>query len=151
MTQYKAAGLGSNQAFMQAFGNTVLETDTTTITASLASGDTVDLLRIAGGTHLVRLSVFHGDLDTGTALVFKLGYRRVNGGGTFTEDDDYFGSSLSTWQAAVLGSAPTQYAFTPIYIPEDVFITATVTTSASGLSGTPSITAIAFGQAKGIK
>jgi hypothetical protein len=151
MAQYKAAGLGSNSAFMQAFGNCVTEDDTVTPSAALGLADTVDLIRIAGGTRLQELLTFNGDFDTGTTLQFKLGYRRVNATGTMTEDDDYFGATLTTWQAAVLGSAATRWAFAPIYFSEDVFITATVTAAATGVSGTPSITTIARGKAVGVK
>jgi hypothetical protein len=151
MAQYKAAGLTSNSAFMQSFGNTVTECDTVTPSAALATSDTVVLVRVAGGTKLTSLLTFNGDLDTGTALVFKLGYRKVNASGTLTDDDDYFGATLSTWQAAVLGSAATRWAFTPITFDEDVWIEATITTGAAGVSGTPSITTIAQGIARGIK
>lgn len=151
MAQYKAAGLGSNSAFMQAFGNCVTEDDTVTPTAALALNDTIDLVRVAGGTRLQELLTFNGDFDTGTTLEVKLGYRKCNTAGTLTDDDDYFGSSLTTWRAAVLGSAATRWAFAPIYFSEDVFITATVTAAATGVSGTPSITTIARGKAVGIK
>lgn len=151
MAQYRAAGLGSNSAFMQAFGNTVTEVDVATPSAALALNDTIDLVRVAGGTKLFCLETFNGDLDTGTTLQFKLGYRKANTGDTLTEDDDYFGATLTTWQAAVLGSARTRWAFTPIDFNVDVYITATVTAAATGVSGTPSITTIAQGIARGIK
>ena len=41
-------------------------------TAALAIGDTIDLVRVAGGTRLQRLTTFNGDFDTGTTLQFKL-------------------------------------------------------------------------------
>ncbi len=151
MTQLKAVGAGNNSAFMQAFGNTVSEVDTTTVAIALQIGDTIDLVRVAGGTKLFRLETFNGDLDTGTTLQFKLGYRKVDGGGVLTDVDNHFGATLTTWQAAVLGSAPTRWAFAPIDFNEDVFITATVTAAATGISGTPTITAIAQGIARGIK
>lgn len=153
MAQYQHAGAGNKSAFMQAFGNTVSEVDTTTPSAALALNDTVDIIRIAGGTFLYSLETFNGDFDTGTTLQFKLGYRKANSGDTLnvSEDDDYFGATLTTWQAAVLGSARTRWAFTPIYFSQDVIITATVTAAATGVSGTPSITAIAQGIARGIK
>ncbi|MGV8823029.1 hypothetical protein [Methylibium petroleiphilum] len=136
---------------MQGFGNTVTEVDETTVGIALQIGDTLDLVRVAGGTKLFSLETFNGDLDTGTTLQFKLGYRKADGGGVLADVDNYFGSALTTWQAAVLGSARTRWAFTPIDFNEDVFITATVTAAATGISGTPKITAIAQGIARGIK
>lgn len=151
MAKYKAAGLGANQAFMQAFGNAVSEDDTVTPTAALAVGDTIDLIRVAGGTRLQQLSKKNGDFDTGTTLQYKLGYRKVDGGGVLTDVDNYFGSGLTDLQAAVTGAAPTRYDFAPITFNEDVFITATVTAAATGVSSTPSITTYISGVAVGVK
>lgn len=154
MAQIKSANAGNQAAFMQAFGNTVSEVDITTVPTALALNDTVDILRIAGGTYLYSLETFNGDLDTGTGtLAFKLGYRKANAGDTLSvaEDDDYFGASLATWAAAVLGSARTRWAFTPIYFSNDVIITATVTTAANAQAASATITAISQGIARGIK
>lgn len=154
MAQYKAAAAGAGAAFMQAFGNHVTYWDRTTPSAALALNDTIDLLRIAGGTKLTELVTYNGDLDTGTTLQFKLGYRKVNTANAAlapADDDDYFGSALTTWQAAVLESAPTRWVCDSITFNEDVWITATITAAAAGVSGSPSITARAEGIAVGIK
>jgi hypothetical protein len=154
MAQIKSANAGNQAAFMQAFGNTVSEVDTTTVSTALAVNDTVDIIRIAGGTFLYSLETFNEDLDTGTGtLAFKLGYRKANSGDTLnvSEDDDYFGSALATWAAAVLGSARTRWAFAPIYFSQDVIITATVTTAANAMAAAKTITTIAQGIARGIK
>lgn len=152
MAQYRAAGLGANTAFMQAFGNTTTELDITTIATSLVITDTVDLVRVAGGTKLVELLIWNGDLDSGATLQIKIGYRKCNTGGVLTDDDDYFvAAGATTWQSAVLGSAPTRYAFVPVDFNEDVYITATVTASAAGLGATTTITTLARGISRGIK
>lgn len=151
MAQYKAASLSTGAAFMQSFGNTTTEVDVVTPAVALVLNDTIDLVRVAGGTKLFSLQMFNGDFDTGTTLQFKLGYRKANSDGVITDVDNFFGSALTTLQAAVLGSAPTRLAFAPIDFNEDVFITATVTAAATGVSGTPSITTIAQGIARGIK
>ena len=70
---------------------------------------------------------------------------------TLTADDDYFGSSLQAWRAAVASSSPTRYAFDPITFNEDVIIYATVTTAGNALSAAADITTIAQGIARGIK
>jgi hypothetical protein len=64
---------------------------------------------------------------------------------------NYFGAALTDLQAAVTGANPTRYAFAPITFDEDVFITATITAAATGMSGNPRIDVFAHGIARGIK
>ena len=156
MAQYKALSVaGDRGGFMQAFGNAVTGYDVVTPSAALALNDTVDLIWVPGGTTLLDLETWNGDLDTGTTLQFKLGYRKAKStdvySGSMVDDDDYFGATLTTFQAAVLKSAATRWAFTPLTFNTDVIITATVTAAAIGVSGTPSISAIFRGIARGIK
>jgi hypothetical protein len=152
MAKYQANRVaGERSAFMQAFGNCVIHDDKVTPSAALALNDTVDLIRIAGGTRLVDLEKFNGDFDTATTLQYKLGYRAADAGGVLETDDDYFGSALTDLQAAVTSGSRTRYTFDPITFNEDVIIFATVTAAATGVSGTPSITTIARGKAVGIK
>lgn len=151
MAQYKANGLSNQSAHMQAFGNAVIEHDKTTPPVALALNDTVDLLRVAGGTKLIELWKTNGDFDTGATLQYSLGYRKANSDGVLAASVNYFGAALTDLQAAVTGAAPTRYAFAPITFDEDVFITATITAAATGVSGTPSIDMVAHGIARGIK
>jgi hypothetical protein len=152
MAQYKAATLASRRsAFMQAFGNAISEDDTASPTALLALADTIDLIRIAAGTRLQRLATINADLCTSNTLAVKIGYRKVDATGALSDNDSYFGSGLTNFQAAVTGAAPTLYAFAPITFNEDVFITATVTTAATGTAITNgTITTYATGKAVGI-
>lgn len=155
MAQYKgAATAGAGQAFMQAFGNHVTYWDRTTPAIALALNDTLDLLRVAGGTKLTELAQYNGDMDTGTTLQYKLGFRKVNTANSAllpADDDDYFvAAGSTTLQAAVLESAPTRFLCGDITFNEDVFITMTVTAAATGVSGTPAITLRAEGIAVGI-
>lgn len=153
MAQYKAVGVtGDRRGFMQGFGNAVIARDTVTPSAALALNDTVDILRIPGGTRLLELWKTNGDLDTGTTLQYKLGFRRAQSDGVVTEDDDYFVAAGATdLQAAVTGAAPTRYVFAEVTFHEDVFITATITAAATGVSGTPSIVMTALGEAVGTR
>jgi hypothetical protein len=154
MAQYQGLGVSGNRsAFMQSFGNAVSEDDTTpAIGALLALADTIDMIRIAGGTRLQVLESFSSDLCTTGSLAVKVGYRKCDPGGTLTDDDDYFGSGLTHFQAAVTAGSPTRYTFAPITFNEDVFITATVTTAATGTAiTTGTITTLARGKAVGIK
>jgi hypothetical protein len=153
MAQYKAVGVsGNNSGFHQAFGNAVTDDDVTTPSAALALNDTLDLIRVPGGTKLSELWKYNGDMDTGTTLQYSLGYRTAQSDGVLAASTTYFAAAGATdLQAAVLQSAPTRYAFPAITFNEDVFITMTVTAAATGVSGTPSITMKYLGKMVGIK
>jgi len=154
MANYKGVNLANSRSqFMQAFGDAVSEYDITeTITALLALADTVDLIRVAGGTELHVLETWGADLDTATTLQVKIGYFKVDGGGVLTDVDDYFGSGLTNFQAAVLSSGPTRYAFQPITFNEDVIIRATVTAAATSTAiTTGKINTHILGRARGVK
>jgi hypothetical protein len=151
MATYVADTCTAGRAFIDNGGAGTMEIGVTTQTANLVITDTVRLVRVAGGTKLCELLVWNGDLDTGTTLQFSLGYRKCNTGGSLADNDTYFAAAgQTTWQAAVLGSAPTRYAFVPITFPEDVFITAVISASATGIAASPTITAMASGIAVGV-
>lgn len=154
MASYKGAALkGNSPVHMQSFGNAMYLYDKTeTITALLAIADTVDLIRLPGGMQLTELETWNADLCTSNTLAVKIGYRKVNSAGVLTDDDDYFGAALTNFQAAVTSGTRTRYTFEPITFNEDVFITVTVTTAASGAAiTTGTISAVAKGIARGIK
>jgi hypothetical protein len=151
MAQYKAAFLANNSPVYMGDGGALAEDDTVTPSAALAVNDTVDLVKLAGGTRLISLEKFSGDFDTGTTLQYSLGYRSAKSDGVLATNATYFGSALTDLQAAVTGAAPTRYSFAPITFNEDVIVFATVTAAATGVSGTPSITMKALGKALGIK
>lgn len=154
MATYKGLGVsGDGAAFMQAFGNAVQVYDKTqVITALLALADTVDLIRIPGGMQLTELETWNADLCTSGTLAVKIGYRKCNTAGVLTDDDDYFGSGLTNFQAAVTSGTRTRYTFEPVTFNEDVYITATVTTAATGTAiTTGTISTVANGIARGIK
>lgn len=147
MTAYKAQ-LAANSAFMQAFGNMASFDDFANVTAALANGDTVDLVKVAGGTRLQVLKVKNDDCDTGTTLQVKIGYRPADSGGVLVANDSAFGTGLTLLQAAGL----TDLAIDPIDFNEDVIIFATVTAAATGVSaGTKKIAGLAMGVARGVK
>jgi hypothetical protein len=151
MAQYKALFIAGNTPVYQQDGGAVSEDDTVTPSVALALNDTVDLVKVSGGTRLQYLSKFNGDFDTGTTLTYSLGYRAADPGGVLATNATYFGTGFTDLQAAVLGSARTQFAFAPIDFNEDVIIFMTVTAAATGVSGTPSITTLALGKARGVK
>lgn len=154
MATYKGLQVsGTKRAHMQAFGNAVkLYDKTEVITALLAVNDTVDLIRLPGGMQLTELETWNPDLCTSNSLAVKIGYRKCNAGGTLTDDDDYFGSGLTNFQAAVTSGTRTRYTFEPTTFEEDVFVTLTVTTAATGAAiTTGTISTVANGIARGIK
>lgn len=151
MATQKADTCTAGRAFIDNGGAGTREIGILTPTVLLPINEVLQLVRVAGGTKLCELLVWNGDMDTGATLQFSLGYRKCNTAGTLTDNDTFFAAAgQTTWQAAVLGSAPTRYAFVPITFSEDVFITAVVGAASSGISGTPSITAMASGIAVGV-
>ena len=152
MAQYKAAALAGNSAVYNGILNgAVSEDDTVTLTAALAINDTIDLIKLAGGTRLQSLEKFNGDADTAATLQYSLGYRSAKPDGVLATNATYFGSALTDLQAAVTAGAPTKYSFAPITFNEDVIIFATVTAAATGVAGTPTITTKALGKSLGVK
>lgn len=150
MAQYKARKV-SAPAFMQAFGNVASGFDVAQPTAALALNDTVDLVRVPGGTLVTELEKWNGDFDTGTTLQYKIGYRPADPLSSLVADDDYWGSALTDMQAAVTAATRTRYNAEPIKFNEDVIVYATVTAAATGVSGSPTITTLFRGLMDGIK
>ncbi len=149
MSTYKSK-YGQNAGYMQAFGNTFVADDATAVTAALALGDTVDLIRIPGGVRLHELSFDNGDCDTGTALVVKLGYRSL--GGQLATNDSAFGTGFTFLQSATSSTGRTRISIQPTDFNEDVMVFATVTTAAAGQSaGDKTITSFATGITRGCK
>jgi len=154
MTVYKGSKVAGNRgAFAQAFGNGWCGDDVTSVTAALTTSDRLDVLRVPRGVRLTELFNTNGDLDTdgSPALAYKVGYRKVNTDGALTDDDDYFGASLTALRAPVTGAAPTRYAFAPIVFDEDVFITVTPTTGATAQAAAADVTFYGRGEMVGGK
>jgi hypothetical protein len=132
-------------------GAATMEVGVFTSSANLLITDVVDLVRVAGGTKLCELLIWNGDHDTGATLQVNIGYRKCNTGGVLADNLTFFAAASTQFQAAVAGSAPTRFAFVPLTFNEDVFITLTVSASAAGVAGNPTITGLASGIARGIK
>lgn len=151
MPTYKSDTATAGRAFIDNGGSGTREIGIAALPVALAIGDVVQLVRVAGGTKLCELLVWNGDLDTGIVLQFSLGYRKCNTGGALADNDVFFAAAgQTTWQGAVLGSAPTRYAFVPITFSEDVFIVAVVGAAAAGVAASQTVTAMASGIAVGV-
>lgn len=156
MAQYSClrAALPSH---MQAFGNALNLDDVVTITANLTTADSVDLIRIPAGTRLTDLSFIAGDLDTGSTLTANIGWRSASGsaitvnGASAAANATAFASAVTSFQAAQSSGARNDLAFAPVTFNDDVFITLIPQANGTGISGTPTVTTVAKGQAVGVK
>lgn len=112
--------------------------DTNKITpTTLALNDEVVVMFVPAGVKLTKLRYRLGDLDTGTTLAYKVGYRSKHADPDVASVLDYFGSGLTAGQSAV--ATWTDYVFDDITFQEPVEIVLTVTTATTGISGTPSL------------
>jgi hypothetical protein len=129
-------------------GNAFAADNKVTITANLTTADEVILMDIPAGTRLHGFKYRNGDLDTGTTLAFNLGYRSTHPEAKLVAAPTFFLSASTAGQAAQAGWV--DLAFDPITFNEPVQIVLKPTVSATGLSGTPAINAIAEGQVVGV-
>lgn len=146
MTVYKAllgAVMGSS-----AYGNALIIDAKATPAAALTTADEVVLMELPAGTRLTGFKYRNGDFDTGAALVVNLGYRSKHPDQTVAPVANYFLSASAALQAAQAGWV--DLAFEPITFQEPVQIVLKPTVNAAGVSGTPSIYAIASGSIVGV-
>lgn len=144
-------------AHMQGYGNMSVYDDTSVIGAALALNDVVDLIRLPAGSRLEQL-VFpvYSDFDSGTALVFSLGYRAVLAGGvsgSFVDNPSAFGTGFTFLRtaAAVGAVGVTEIAVNPTTFNEEVYLTLTVTTAPAGGSAGGTIATRATTNTVGVK
>jgi hypothetical protein len=151
MPSYKTA-LATSAAFMQCFGNAIRADDSTSVAVALVLNDTVDLIRLSGGTRLQEIEFDNDDFDTGTTLQIKIGYRSAQPDGVLATNDAYFGTGFTFLQAPTTNLTRQRLSFAPVDFNEDVIIFATVTAAAAGqAAGAKKITTFATGIAKGTK
>lgn len=119
-----------------------------TPSAALATTDEVILMEIPAGVRLTGLKYRNGDFDTGTTLAVNLGYRSTHIDQQVAAALTYFLSASAALQAAQAGWV--DIPFDPITFMEPVQIVLKPTVAATGVSGTPSIYAIAEGRYLGV-
>jgi hypothetical protein len=99
------------------------------IVAAASLADTFDFV-LPGGTNVAEMAFVVDDIDSGTALVWKAGYTPLDSASALTPVDNYWGSGITTGQAA----GRYQSTAKPITFEEDVIVRVTVTTAAAGVN-----------------
>lgn len=146
MASFNAADLNTKARFMGGYGNGVIVFGTVSPTAG-ASGDVYRPTRIPAGMLVTDLDIVNDDLDTGgTSMSAKIGYEPVNAADGPVAVDDYFSATATFLTAAGRKTC----TFQPIKFEKDVNITLTLTVAATTFA-TGKVTAIAKGQAEGVK
>jgi len=142
----------SSPKFMKADGCAYVETDKVVLGASPgvgtpAAADTIDFL-IPAGARMTDLEFQFDDCDTGTTFVFSAGYRAATTGSTLAAAPAYFAAAGQTTGQA---GGRLVCAFKPIKFEEDVYVSLTVGTASTGISGNPEIHVIASYNCEGAK
>lgn len=114
---------------MRVDGTAVEVIDKYVLTAVNPQAADVILFRIPAGAQLARLRFIFDDLDTGTTLVFGVGYRPVDSSSALAANATYFAAAGQTTGQA--GGA-LECAFKPIKFEEDVYVTLTIGTAGAG-------------------
>lgn len=137
-------------AHMQAMGNCAVYDDAVTLATALVINDIIGLIKIPAGVRLTELRFVNDDIDTGTTLQVKIGYKPADPTSSLAAVDNYFGATLTFLQSASGAMVANTPQFKPITFNEEVLIFATVTAAPTG-GGVGTITTIAMGDMIGIK
>jgi hypothetical protein len=124
---------------MRVDGNAVAILDKLVQTALLALADRVNFL-VPAGSEVYGLRFQMDDSDTGTALLFSVGYRPRSSSSSLAANATYFAAAGQTTGQA---GGSLLCAFKPIKFEEDVYITLTVGAASAGIAGNPEIHMIA--------
>ncbi len=147
MATYK--GIQSSRATLATapYGNNWSDYNKVTPSATLTTSDVVVLMEIPAGVRLETFRYYNEDFDTGTALVYDIGYRTKLPDGTQT-DLDYISNDVTILRAAT--TAWQEPAFEAVQFNEPVQIVLIASVAPAGTSGTPSIICQASGTMVGI-
>ena len=141
-------GLKATQPqIMRVDGTGVFLTDKRILAAAPAAADTIDFLCPAG-FQLCKLWSVNDDLDTGTALLYSVGYRPVDSSAGPTAVTDYFAAA---GQTAFRAAGLVDYVFKPITFQKDVYISFLIGTAAAGQTANNELHVIMGGNMVGPK
>lgn len=148
MTTYKGSSIENPRSTAKGNGMAIVS-PLVTVSAALAQNDIVRFGPFPAGIKPSHVLFVHGDLDTGTgALRAKVGYTPVDGS---AGDDDLFGSSLTSFNAASDEDGTPLAATTPTEIQKDWFLDIVATTAANAMAAAKTIFVSIFGEAIGAK
>lgn len=147
MATYKGLQSGRAQHNTSASGNLWGDINTVTPSATLVANDVVVLMDVPAGIRLHSFQYKNGDFDTGTAVVYDIGYRTKLPGGTLT--------SLAFWadDATALRAAQATWVeivFTPFVTTEPIEVVLIPSVAPAGTSGSPTIDLRMSGSVVGI-
>jgi hypothetical protein len=141
-------GLKATQPpIMRVDGSAAFITDKRIFTAAPSAADTIDFLCPAG-FQLCTLRSVNDDLDTGTALLYSVGYRPVDSSAGPTAVTDYFAAA---GQTAFRAAGLVEYSFKPITFQNDVYISILIGTAPAGVTANNELHVIMGGNMIGPK
>lgn len=130
------------QTTTSSFGNAVAIDGKANVTTNFTTADEI-VLDVPAGFRLQELLYRNGDLDSGAALQFSLGYRSTHPDQTMPASPTYFLSGSTALQAAQNNWV--SLAFEPVTFSESAQIVLKPTTSAAGLAAAASVSFLAKG------
>lgn len=143
MAAYKTDVLSPLQS--SGIGNGMRYFGSAAVSANLATNDTIDLVRVAGGTLVDRVVVKVPDLDSGTALQAKIGFTPADGSAAPSGADVAVAAAGAWAQAA---ATTTYEIFPPYEVAVDSFLRIAVT---AGGTGTGTVYGKVEGAGRGVK
>lgn len=147
MTTYKGLQSSRARSSTQPWGNTWTDSNKVTLSAALATTDAIVLLDVPAGVRLETFRFYNEDMDTGTSVVYDIGYRTKLPDGTMT-DLDYIANDATALRAAT--TSWQELLFEPVLFTEPVEIVLIASVAPAGQSGSKSIWAQATGTMVGI-
>lgn len=133
-------------AFSSNFGNRSVFADSAVQATDCVAADTIDLVKIPGGTLVDRVVIKNPDLDSATALTAKIGFAAADGSST---SQDATVAADGAWGRT---AATTTYElFPPVLVAVDSYLRVTVGTGATGSSGGGTVYGKVEGEALGMK
>lgn len=147
MTTYKGLQSSRARSSTQPWGNAWADSNKVTLSAALATTDAIVLLDVPAGVRLETFRFYNEDMDTGTSVVYDIGYRTKLPDGTMT-DLDYIANDATALRAAT--TTWQELLFEPVLFTEPVEIVLIASVAPAGQSGSKSIWAQATGTMVGI-
>ena len=147
MATYKGLQSSRARSSTQPWGNAWTDSNKVTLSAALATTDVIVLLDVPAGVRLETFRFYNEDMDTGTSVVYDIGYRTKLPDGTMT-DLDYIASDATALRAAT--TSWQELLFEPVLFTEPVEIVLIASVAPAGQSGSKSIWAQATGSMVGI-